>query len=110
VCEDPIPKVSDEFSKLADGKPFSKSDLSQAYSQLPVDDTSQQYLTINTHTGLYRVTRLPFDVSSASGIFQRLMYCLVGDITGIVCYLDDILITDSDSASHVRHYERFLSG
>lgn len=111
VCEVdkyPIPKVSDVFSKLAGGKTFSKIDLSQAYSQIPVHETSQKYLTVNTHKGLYQVTRLPFGVSSAPGMFQRLMDCLVGDITGVVCYLDDILITGLDSASHASSLRKVL--
>ena len=104
----PIPKVTDVFSKLAGGETFSKIDLSQAYSQVPVNETSQKYLTVNTHKGLYQVTRLPFGVSSAPGIFQRLMDCLVGDIAGVVCYLDDILITGSDSASHASSLRKVL--
>ena len=37
------------FSTLAGGKIFSKLDLSQAYLQVPVDESSKPYLTVNAH-------------------------------------------------------------
>ena len=72
---------------------FPKLDLTQAYQQLKLDATSQKYLVIKTHRGLFRYTRLPFSVSSALGIFQRVMEDLLQDIPGVLVYLDDILIS-----------------
>ena len=61
------------FSTLAGGTVFTKLDLKQAYQQLEIDESSQEYLTINPHKGLYQYTRLPFGVSSAPSIFQVMM-------------------------------------
>ena len=69
----PIPKISDLFVKLKGGKIFTKLDLSQAYQQIQLDDESQQYVVINTHKGLFKYKRLPYGVSSAPGIFQRVI-------------------------------------
>ena len=69
----PIPKIEDLFAKLSKGKYFSKLDLSQAYQQLLLDDDSKKYVAINTHRRLFQYTRLPFGISSAPGIFQRVM-------------------------------------
>ena len=68
-----LPNTEDLFATLAGGQVFSKIDLSHAYQQVEVDEDSQKYLTINTHKGLYRYKRLPFGVSSAPAIFQRIM-------------------------------------
>ena len=68
-----IPRIEDLLTKLAGGKRFSKLDMSQAYQQLLLDESSRQYVVINTHKGLFRYSRLPFGVSSAPGIFQRVM-------------------------------------
>ena len=38
----PIPRIEDLFSKLAGGKSFTKLDLSQAYLQIPIDDSSKR--------------------------------------------------------------------
>ena len=66
----PLPKPEDLFTNLAGGKVFSKLDLSQAYLQVKLDEKSTSYVTINTHQGLYRYTRLPFGVASAPALFQ----------------------------------------
>ena len=49
----PISLPEDVFVKLRGGKRFTKLDLKRAYQQLPLDPDSQQYVTINTHWGLY---------------------------------------------------------
>ena len=97
----PIPKIEDLFAQLAGGKSFSKLDMSQAYQQLVLDEESREYVVINTHRGLFRYNRLPFGVSSAPGIFQRVMESVLRGIPGVVVYLDDILITSPTDEEHV---------
>ena len=56
----PLPRVEDIFAKMAGGKRVSKIDLKNAYLQMEVEETSKQYLTINTHKGRFQYNRLPF--------------------------------------------------
>ena len=49
---------------------FPKLDMAYAYQQFLIDDDSKQYLTINTHRGLFIYNRLAFGVSSAPAIFN----------------------------------------
>ena len=95
----PILKIEDLFSTLAGGKVFSKIDLSQAYQQLPLADEFKKYVVINTHKGLFRYTRLPFGISSAPGIFQRVMENILQGISNATVYLDDILLQVSQRVS-----------
>ena len=78
-----LPNVDELFARLSGGKFFSKLDLSHAYLQLPLDEESKQYVTINTHKGLFRYHRLPFDVSSAPAIFQSYMDTLLQGLSGV---------------------------
>ena len=55
----PLPRIEELFAAVSGGKIFSKLDLSHAYLQLQMDESSQEYVTINTHCGLYHYTRLP---------------------------------------------------
>ena len=104
----PIPKVEDLFAKLGNGKLFTKLDLSKAYQQIRLDDESKQYVVINTHKGLFRYTRLPFGVSSAPGIFQRVMESLLQGIPGVVVFVYDILITGNSESEHLEALNEVL--
>ena len=89
----PIPSPTDLLSTLSGGQLFTKLDLRQAYTQLPLSSESQKYCVISTHRGLYAYTRLPFGVSSAPAIWQRVVEQIVAGIPGVFCYFDDLLIS-----------------
>ena len=101
VDQYPLPKPEDLFATLAGGKKFTKLDLSQAYQQLTLDEESMQYVTVNTHRGLYRYTRLPFGIASAPALFQKLMDSVLQGIPNVICYIDDILVTGADDDDHL---------
>ena len=65
-----LPKPEDLFVTLANGKHFTKLDLSQTYLQLALEEDSMKYVTLNTHQGLYQFTRLSFGITSAPAIFR----------------------------------------
>lgn len=96
----PLPVPEDIFVTLNGGRYFSQIDLTDAYLQVEVDDTSKELLTINTHKGLYRYNRLPFGVKSAPGIFQQIMDTMLAGIKGAVAYLDDIIIMGRTKEEH----------
>ena len=66
-------------------------------------------MVINTHKGLFRYTRLPYGISSAPGIFQRVMENLLQGIPSVVVYIDDILITGATEQEHLQALEEVLS-
>ena len=55
---------------------------------------------INTNRGLFRYNRLPFGLSSAPGIFQRVMESVLKKIPGVVVYLDDIIGMGASEGEH----------
>lgn len=105
----PIPRLEDLFSKLSGGTIFSKLDMSQAYAQLVLDEKSKPYTVINTQRGLFAYNRLCFGISSAPGIFQRAVEQLLGDLPGVLCYLDDVLICASSPSEHDQRLRKVLS-
>ena len=66
-------------------------------------------MTINTQKGLFQYTRLPFGVSSAPAIFQRIMDNLLQGIPQVCVYLDDILVTGKSTEEHLKNLEEVLS-
>ncbi|XP_028418795.1 uncharacterized protein K02A2.6-like [Dendronephthya gigantea] len=108
VPEYPLPTAEEIFSKLNGGQKFSKLDLSHAYQQVLLDEESRKLVTINTHLGLYRYTRLPFGVAAAPAIFQKTMDEILQGIGGVGYILDDILVTGKDDTEHRQNLELTL--
>ena len=108
VDQYPLPRPEDLFATLARGKYFSTMDLSHAYNQLPLDDNARPFLTINTHRGLYQYTRLPFGVASAPSIFQKTMDMILQGMSGVICYLADILISGRTKDGHLDNLRKVL--
>lgn len=75
--------------------PTQDLDLTQAYQQVEVDQESKLFLTTNTQKGLYWMNRLPYGISSAPAIFQRIMDQVLQGLPGVVCFLDNIIMGKS---------------
>ncbi len=97
----PLPRIEDLFAQLSGGKLFSKLDLSQAYQQVVLEEESKAFVVINTHRGLFRYNRLPFGISSAPGIFQRVMESVLQGLARVVVFIDDILVTGRNEQEHL---------
>ena len=103
-----MPTPEDLLATLAGGQSFTKLDMSRAYQQVLLEPSSRKYTTINTHKGLYQYSRLPFGVASAPAIFQQIMEKLLHGITGVVVYIDDILITGRTEEEHLKNLQTAL--
>ncbi|XP_048578018.1 uncharacterized protein K02A2.6-like [Nematostella vectensis] len=108
VDQYPLPNPQDLLSALAGGTKFSKLDLKHAYQQLPLGEESKKFLTVNTCKGLYQYNRLPFGVASAPAVFQSTIDTILKGIDGVVCYIDDILITGRNDQEHKARLEAVL--
>ena len=104
----PLPTPEDLFATVSGAKYFSKLDLSHAYQQVELEPKSRKLVTVSTHCGLYQYNRLPFGVASAPAIFQQLMEQTLQGIQGVVCYLDDLLITGRSPQEHWNRVEEVL--
>ena len=54
------------------------------------------------------MSTLPFGVSSAPGIFQRVMENLIQRLTRVVVYSDDILVAGSTEEEHLKRLDDVL--
>ena len=105
----PMPTVDHVLGSLGRSKIFSKTDLQNAYLQLPLDDNAKKLCVINTTEGLFKYNYLPFGVSSSPAIFQRFMYNLLCDLKGCIVYQDDILLLSEPEDEHVILLDKVLS-
>ncbi|VBB35116.1 unnamed protein product, partial [Acanthocheilonema viteae] len=89
-----IPSLDSLLVKLSGSSLFSVIDLKDAFNQIPIEEDSQSLLTIGTPYGYYKYTRLPFGLSVAPNLFQRVMDDLLRDIPNVAVYLDDIIVLE----------------
>ena len=110
LCIDkyPIPRIEDLFASLAGGQHFSKLDLSNAYLQMEVEESSKKLLTISTQKGLFQFNRLPFGIASAPAVFQKAMDQILLGLPHTHCYLDDILVSGPDKLTHLKTLDAVL--
>ena len=106
----PMPTIDDVLPKLAKAKIFSTIDAKSGFWHCKLDEESSKLTTFETPYGKYRWLRMPFGISPAPEIFQRLMHEALEGLDGIACIADDILIYGSGDtvAEATRDHDRNL--
>ena len=69
----------------------------------------RKYTTVNTTIGLFQYTRLPYGVSSAPAIYQRVMDHMLKSTPGVCVYLYYVLISGSTEQEHLDRLNRVLA-
>ena len=105
----PMPRQDDLFDQLAGSVYFSCIDLKQGYMQLPLSEESIKKAAFTTPDGHYEFTRLPFGLKNAPAEFSRIMNSVLGDLSFVKLYIDDIIIHSRDIEMHLKHIEIVLN-
>ena len=105
----PLVSIDEVISQVGGAKFFSKIDLSQAFLQLPLDESSKKFTTINTHEGLFHFNFMCFGLRSSPGIFQSFMLKLLNGIENVIIYQDDLLILTETIEQHEEILNKVLS-
>ena len=95
------------IARIPNAKLFSVFDASSGYWQIQLDNESARLCTFNTSFGRYMFNRLPFSISSAQDVFQRIMSEIFQDIEGVEVLVDNILIW-AESEEHDRILKEVL--
>jgi hypothetical protein len=87
-----LPTLEDVLPDMAGARVMSTVDLKAGYWHILLDHESSLINTFNTPFGRYKWNRLPFGLKVSSEIFQRKLQQQVGDIEGVICIADDMII------------------
>lgn len=87
----PLPTIDNIMMKLQGNNYFCELDLREAYLQAPLDEDSQNLVTIVTEEGVFKYKYLPFGVSTGPGSFQRLITQRLSGLD-IIVYIDNIYV------------------
>lgn len=88
----PLHRIDDIFASLSNCYVFCVIDLKGAFKQVELTSSSQQYVVINTHKGLYKCTRMFDGLKVAPAIFQSIMDQLLVDLEKVKSFIDDIIV------------------
>ena len=69
--------VEEIAARMPDAEVFSVLDASSGFWQIQLDKESARLCTFSTPFGHYMFKRLPFGISSAQDVFQRIMYEII---------------------------------
>ena len=95
-----LPILDDVLYKMRDATVFSKLDASSGFWQILLDDDSSRLTTFITPFGRYCFRHLPFGISSAPEVFQVEMEKLLGNLSGVVVIMDDVVVFGATEAEH----------
>ena len=90
----PLPLPDEVQDQLSGSTIFSTLDLQSGYWQLPVNTTDQEKTAFcpGPGMGLYEFRRMPFGLTGAPSLFQRLMDKIFRGLSFVTTYVDDILV------------------
>lgn len=95
-----IPTSADVISQMAGKKLFTVLDQKDSYWQVALTEASTDLCTFNTPFGRYSFQRMPFGISSASEVLQRLNQQIFGDIPNVHIIADDMIIATDTEEQH----------
>lgn len=105
-----MPTLEAIISDLHGATWFSTIDLSSAFFHVVLHEDCRHLTNFFAGDATYRFKRLPFGLCNSPDIFQEILQTVVlADCSGVVNYLDDILVHGKDKAEHDKNLEIVLA-
>ncbi|GFO25998.1 Gag-Pol protein [Plakobranchus ocellatus] len=104
-----MPILDDILHDLSSSKVFTKADLQNGYWHVQLDEESSRLTTFQICFGRFRFLRLPFGLNVSAEIFERKIRELFGDMPGVVCMRDDIIIHGKNQQEHDENLQEFMN-
>lgn len=104
-----MPTIEKLSADLCGSKIFSKLDLKKGFHQIRIDESSRDITTFKCHKGIFRYKRLMFGLSTAPEQFQKSIEFVLRNITGVFCFVDDILIYGRTKSEHDERVKTVLN-
>ena len=89
---EPMPQISQIFSKLKGDRFFSTFDVTKGYWSIPMREQDKLYTAFVTHKGLFQFTVMPFGLVNAPATFNRMMRRILSNAESLDSYVDDVLL------------------
>ena len=108
----PLNRTFNLVDLVAGGKILSVIDLSSGYWNNLLTEDSKKYTAFSVpNLGHFQYTRSAQGLKNSGACFQRMLDFIIAGIPDVYCFVDDVIISSSDMASHVKSlrqlFERF---
>ena len=102
-ASNPLSRIDTCFDALGGARYFSTLDLRQGYWQVDNDLESSYKTTFITRKGSFKFKVLPFSLSNAPAVFQRIMNMVMQGLMWEAClvFLNDIIVISSTFQQHL---------
>ena len=104
----PIFRCARFYTKQTVVQYFSEIDLRWGFYQVKLKKSSRHLTTFVANDKLYRYRRLPFGISSAPELYQKIIRDVIRDLSGEVDAANDILVYGPTQAEHDERLVRLL--
>lgn len=104
----PLPRIDNILNHLRDSQFLSSLDLSKAFWQIPLEESSKAKTAFQVHgKGLFQFKVMPFGLCNAPQTLQRLMDSLLGPELEryVFVYLDDVIVATPTFELHIQILE-----
>ena len=107
----PLPHIDTCLGSMNGAVWFSTLDLRSGYHNIPIKESDRDKTAFITRRGCFRYTVMPFGLTCAPSVFQRLMDLVLCGLTYETClvYLDDIIVFSRDFDSHLERLQEIFS-
>lgn len=104
----PLPHIETCLNTLQGAKWFTTLDLRSGYHNIPIKESDKDKTAFITRRGSWRYNVMPFGLTCAPSVFQRLMDLVLCGLTFEACmvYIDDIIIFSSDFETHISRLQQ----
>ena len=107
----PLPHIDTCLGSMNGAVWFSTLDLRSGYHNIPIKEADRDKTAFITRRGCFRYKVMPFGLTCAPSVFQRLMDLVLCGLTYETClvYLDDIIVFSRDFDSHMERLQEIFS-
>ena len=103
-----LPSVDQVLGQMGEANIFSKLDANSGFHQIKLAEESQLLTTFISPYGRYCYQRLPFGINSAPEHYQKQIQKIVGDLEGVACLMDDVVIHGKTEAEHNERLDKCM--
>ena len=106
----PMPIRETVIENLHKSKIMTKLDLTKAFLQIPLKESSKKFTSFVTPWGQFEFNVVPFGIKFASGLCNRLIKSILKSCDSFVTsFIDDLVIHSDSIEEHLEHVDIVLS-